>query len=170
MGHGLPAADVSVLSSNYRMYLTVFCSFIACAGYSMYVTGAIYELSSAVAVMSLDQRLLLALVLGSFCALLQAVVFPPSKYSTGVAQVRLTTVSLSHLPHTVPVVQIMPSIVCVSVVNELFFKSDIWPFGAPLASLQSLNAGNVLRPCRFGSRPSICLFTVQFKLGRRIVL
>jgi hypothetical protein len=64
----------------------------------MYVTGAMHELSSAVAVMTLDQRLLLALVLGSFCALIQAVVFPPSKYSTGVAQVRETRRAL-FAPH-----------------------------------------------------------------------
>ena len=49
-------------------------------------------------------------------------------------------------PASSPPPQIMPSIACVSVVNELFFKSDIWPFGGPLASLHSLAAGNTPPP------------------------
>jgi hypothetical protein len=53
----------------------------------MHVTGTFNEISSAVSLMTLDQRLLMSLVLGACCALVQAVIFPPSRYSTGAAQV-----------------------------------------------------------------------------------
>lgn len=96
----------------------------------MHVTGTFNEISSAVSVMTLDQRLLMALVLGASCAAIQAVIFPPSRLSTGVAQ-------------------ITPSVALVSIVNELFFNSESWPFGAPLPSLHSLSAAFNVTPLRF---------------------
>jgi hypothetical protein len=111
----------------------------------MYVTGTFNEISSAVSAMTLDQRLLLALVLGAICAAIQAVIFPPSRLSTGVAQVAPTfpllfsTCPCPRPPPQSP--QLTPSIALVSVLNELFFKSESWPFGTQLPSLQSLHAG-----------------------------
>jgi hypothetical protein len=125
----------------------VLARFVACAAYSMHVTGTFNEISSAVSVMTLDQRLLLSLVLGSICAAIQAVIFPPSRHSTGVAQVGvlLWLTSRAHYRPRYPTPQITPSIALVSFVNELIFKSDSWPFGAPLPALQSLQAGKAAR-------------------------
>jgi hypothetical protein len=114
----------------------------------MHVTGTFNEISSAVSTMTLDQRLLLSLVLGAICALIQSVIFPPTRLSTGAAQVHTPEAGCPHqhsnaLPsspfHFVD--QLLPSVVLVSVANEFIFKSDSWPFSTPVASLYSLNAG-----------------------------
>jgi hypothetical protein len=43
--------------------------------------------------------------------------------------------------------QLLPSIVLVSFVNEVFFKSESWPFSTPFASLHSILSGKSATQC-----------------------
>ena len=75
------------------LHITLTCSFVACAAYSMHITGSFNDISSTVSALSLDHRLLLSLLLAACCAAIQAVIFPPSRDNTGPAHVRACAMS-----------------------------------------------------------------------------
>ena len=54
--------------------------------------------------------------------------------------------------------QLLPSVALVSIVNELLFNSQVWPFGAPLVPFRIINAAFQATPLRFLSLfySSIC--------------
>jgi hypothetical protein len=75
------------------LHITLTCSFVACAAYSMHITGSFNDISSTVSALSLDHRLLLSLSLAACCAAIQALIFPPSRDNTGPAHVRARAMS-----------------------------------------------------------------------------
>ena len=45
--------------------------------------------------------------------------------------------------------QLLPSVALVSIINELLFNSQVWPFGAPLVPFRIINAAFQATPLRF---------------------